>query len=113
MKVQICRASGLPVKFSDIEAYNEAHRALYDRVKVHVLGTNELMSAEESARMNKLLSRLAPKTLTAFKTIDTINIKGTKASFLELVAEHGPIAIAKNSQTNDLALIIMDATWEV
>lgn len=112
MKLKICRASGLPVRFEDIEAYNEAHRNLYDKVKLHVLGNGELMSQSEANRMNKLLTRLAPKVLSSFKLIDTIETKGTKASWLELVAQHGPIALAKNAETGELTAVIMDASWE-
>lgn len=113
MKIQICRASGLPVKFEDIQAYNEAHRQLYDKVANHVLGENRLMTQEEANRMNKLLTRLVERTLPKFKTVDTIDVSGTKKSWLDLVAQHGPIALAKNSETNQLAAIIMDAPWEM
>ena len=111
MKLQICRASGLPVKVADIDAYNEAHRVLYDKVKTKVLGTKELMNNEEATRMQKLLNRLAPRVLKSFKLVEEINVSNSKKAWLELVAQHGPIAMAKNSQTNDLALIIMDAEF--
>jgi hypothetical protein len=112
MKLQICRASGLPVKYEDIEAYKEAHRLLYDKIKVHVLGDGELMTQEEANRMNRLLDRLTKKALARFKVIDTLETKGTVKSWLELIEKHGPIALAKNAETGSLVAILMDAPWE-
>jgi hypothetical protein len=112
MKVQICRASGLPVKYEDIPKYQEAQRVLYDKVKLHVLGEeNTPLTMQEAERMQKLLTRLEKQAIKKFKTIDYISLKGTKASWLELVATHGPITLAKNSDTGELAVIIMDVDF--
>jgi len=111
MKIQICRASGLPVKFSDIEAFNEASRQLYDKVKMHVVGDRNLLNELESERMNRLLTRLGKRVLQSFKLVEDLTVNGTKKSWLELVSEHGPIALAKNSETGALTAVIMDSTF--
>ena len=111
MKIQICRASGLPIKESEIAAFNESHRQLYDKVKTKVLGTGTLMTSKEAARMQALLNRLAPKVLKAYTLVETITVSNSKKAWLELVAQHGPIALAKNGLTGDLAAVIMDSEF--
>lgn len=113
MKIQICRASGQPIKHEHIEQFNEAYRQLYDKVMVHVgLDGNVMITPEKAQRAQRLMDRCSKSIRAKYPTIGEIELPKTQKAWLALVATHGPIAIAKNAETVKMAAIIMDAPWE-
>ena len=112
MKIQICRASGQPIKHEHIEQFNEEYRALYDKVIVHVgLSDNTMITPEKAERAQKLLDRCSKGLRSKYPTIGEIELPKTQKSWLALVAQHGPIAIARHAETGKAALVVMDSDW--
>ncbi len=109
MKVQVCRASGNPLKFEEHVAYQDEYRAYYDKVALHITGGNlkRMMSQQEAERGDKLMARLARGLKRKYPSAGVWDVKLTKKALHELVKQHGPIAIATGFD-GKLTFVIMD-----
>lgn len=114
MTVQICRASGRPVNMENIEKYETEFKALYDKAMLKV-GINEksLINEETGVRINKLLNRLQRILLRKYPTTEDMALPTTEQAWLDLVKQKGPIAIASRTDKQGVALVVMDADFNV
>lgn len=114
MTVQICRASGRPVNWDNVAAYEQEFRMLYDKALAHV-GVNEksIINEDVGTRLNKLLNRLQRILLVKYPTTEERGLPTTDAEWLDLVKQHGPVAVCSRTDKQGIALVIMDADFNV
>lgn len=107
--VKVCRASGLPIQMEHIEAYDKEFKAVYDKV-IAKLGLIENMplTEEQSVRSNKLLTRVQKSLLRKYPVVGEWPFLATAEAWVEKVKQVGPITCAINSETQQLAYVIMD-----
>lgn len=108
-KIKVCRASGLPVLQEHHEEYKEAYRTLYDKIMKRLSMTETSIPDQAiMARFDKLLARSSRLLLRNFPTVSEWPLLTSKKETKRLIREHGPIAIAIDGETSDLAYVILD-----
>jgi hypothetical protein len=110
-KVKVCRASGMPVKFESIELYRKEFQALYDKVMVRFgldSETPRMLTEDESKRIQYLLERCDKRLLKKYPNMEEWPIPADANQWADLVAQHGPIMVAKTEDTGETSLVIFD-----
>lgn len=108
-KIKVCRASGLPIEVSHIEDYDKEFKQVYDKV-ITKLGLLENMplTEEQSIRSNKLLTRVQKSLLKKYPVVGEWSLLASSEAWAEKVKQVGPIAVAIDSSTSEIAYIILD-----
>lgn len=108
--IKVCRASGMPVDIKDMDRYHEHYQKLYDKVMAkYKIDESKAMDQALSEKLNKLFLRLQKGLGKKYPNIRYWNFIETKLQWRMKVKQHGPIAIAQDSDTGDIAYVILDA----
>jgi hypothetical protein len=110
-KVKVCRASGLPVQIENLNNFQNEMRAAYDKILLREginLDKPLMMEKEQAERMQRLLDRVERILRRKYPNIEYwYNIREPEV-WKHLVEKHGPIMIAKDSETGELVYVIYD-----
>lgn len=110
-KVKVCRASGMPVKIESIALYRQEYQVLYDKV-MRRFGLDaevpKLLGPDEAKRINWLLERCDKRLLKKYPNMEEWALPTNANEWADLIAQHGPIMVAKTEDTGETSLVIFD-----
>jgi hypothetical protein len=102
MKVEIMRASGLPLQPDQVEKYMEDWRLLFDKCKAHTERKNRTNT------LPKLLDRVERQLRSKYEQIRVIDYPTSHRAMLKLWKEYGNLMVAKRADSEKLLLVIID-----
>lgn len=109
--VKVVRASGMPVRIENLEAFQNEMRSTYDKIMARegVDTSKPLMLEEEQAkRMQKLLDRVERILRKKYPSEEEWTILKSERAMRAAVAQHGPIMMANDSNTGKPIYVIYD-----
>lgn len=113
-KIKVCRSSGMPVKIESLEAFSDDWKKLYDKVMVRFgLDPEHPKQLDEATakRVSSLLDKCEKRLLKKYPNSEHWNLMQTQAEMEAAVKQYGPIMLAMDSETNQLAYVIYDTQF--
>lgn len=110
MKVKVMRASGHPIKLSEIEAYKQDWRELYDRVqrKCQVGEDAAGFKSVDILRMQKLLARVEQSLMKKYNRVEEWDLLDSPKAMSDKIDEFGNIMLTKRADSDELLYVILD-----
>lgn len=99
-EINLMRMSGLPPLKADYEAFHLAWGAFCDLVQEHY--------AEDMQKVHARLERYEKLLKLKYKDVVKVEMPSTTEEWRNFVVEHGPIMVAKERDSESLALVIAD-----
>jgi hypothetical protein len=108
-KIKVCRASGLPVQFDNIDKFKAESLEAYNKI-VKKLGVDEsqLMDQATSERFSRLMRRIEASLAKRHGNMELWEPITSQKAMMAAVKQFGPIMIAQDGSTGNLAYVIFD-----
>lgn len=100
MKVPIIRSTGMPVELSDLEAYRNEFRRLFDIAS--------RIAKYDMLRLNRRLSTIEKVLTKKFPTVAEVDFCTTPEAWKQLMDKYGNILVSANRDTGDVVFVIDD-----
>jgi hypothetical protein len=109
--IKVMRASGMPVRIENLDAFQQTMRETYDKIMLREgIDVNKGIFLEEAQakRMQALLDRVERILRKRYPAVETWPVLKSARAMKAAVTQHGPIMMAKDSETGEPIYVIYD-----
>ena len=122
-KIKVCRSSGMPVNYENIERFEQDYKQAFDKIVSKIFKEKKIvepdsekeaavalsrLNQDDHVRMERLLNRVERSLKQKYPNVEYWDLLKSKKAMKEAVQQHGPIMLAIDGETNDLAYVIFD-----
>jgi len=112
-KIEVCRASGMPIRMEYIKLWRQDFKEEYDRVELkHTKSVPGKQKVVDMVSLSKELESFEESLKVKYPVTDAWDMLTTKKAWKEKLTEYGTIAMTKHGNGKDIVYVIMDVEME-